>query len=542
MQRESAQYDVIIVGAGPAGLSAAIQLKQLAKKQGKTLEVCVLEKAAEVGGHLLSGAVLETKSLDELIPDWKAQGAPLETPVTKDYFLYFTSKNAYPLPVPPSMKNHGNYIISLGQFCRWLGKYAQTLGVDIFPGFSGSHLLFNEKDEVCGIGTADMGIDKKGEPKSTYTPGMDLYAKYVMIAEGCRGSLTRELENRFQLRSPEQIQTYGIGIKEVWEITPTQHQSGTVVHTIGWPLDQKTYGGSFLYHWGKNLLSIGFVVGLDYENPYMDPFEEMQRFKLHPHIRPLLEGATRIGYGARAISEGGFQSIPTLAFPGGILIGDCAGFLNVPKIKGIHTAMKSGMEGAKSVFHAFMENGTSTLQSYENNLQHSWLWPELKKVRNIRPGFQKGLWAGLLYAAADTYLFRGHTPWTFKHHGDHQALKPAKNYSPIAYPKPDKKITFDKSSSVYLCNITQDENQPCHLEVKNMDQIISINHRLYKNPETRYCPAQVYEILKDASQKPYLHINAQNCIHCKTCDIKDPTQNIRWNPPEGGSGPNYGDM
>lgn len=543
MQRETMNYDVVIVGAGPAGLTAAIHLKQLAAQQQTSLDVCIVEKAAEIGGHILSGAVIETRSLDELIPDWKEQGAPLNTQASKDSFYYLTKDKAFSLPVPPTLKNHGNYIVSLSQFCRWLGEYAQGLGIDIFPGFAATELLYSDTGAVAGIITGDMGLDKQGQSKATFQPGIALQARQVMIAEGCRGSLTKTLETRYELRDTKHPQTYGIGIKELWEIDKTLHKPGNILHTIGWPLDNKTYGGSFLYHWGERFLSVGFVVGLDYENPYLDPFAELQRFKLHPAIKPLLVGGTRVGYGARAISEGGLQAIPTLAFPGGVLIGDCAGFLNVAKIKGTHTAMKSAIEAAKQVFNLLQSSETShAIADYKPALQASWMWPELKKVRNIRPAFRKGLWPGLLYSAFDAYILRGHAPWTFQFPADYQQLKLAKDCMPIEYPKPDQVFTFDKLSSVYLSNVRHEENQPCHLQLTNPALAIDVNLQQYASPETRYCPANVYEIVTPQNQSPYLQINAQNCIQCKTCDIKDPKQNIQWVPPEGGSGPCYTEM
>jgi electron-transferring-flavoprotein dehydrogenase len=529
------QYDVLIVGAGPAGLSAAIRLKQLQP----ALNVCVLEKGAEVGAHILSGAVIETRALDELLPTWQQDGAPLTTPVTHDSFQWLTKTQTFTLPTPAYMHNQGNYIISLGLFCRWLAQQAEQLGVEIYPGFAASKILYNESQQVIGVATNDLGLDKQGQPKDNFQPGMELFAHYILLAEGCRGSLTKQVMDRFNLAEACSPQTYGLGIKEVWEINPAQHQLGYVAHTIGWPLDSKTYGGSFIYHIPDHKIAIGFVVGLDYQNPYLSPFEEFQRFKTHPNIRTLLAGGKRISYGARSISEGGLQSLPKLNFPGGLLIGDCAGFLNVPKIKGTHTAMKSGMLAAETLVEAFV--GKSNLTVYRQKLEQSWLWQELKQVRNIRPAFRLGLYWGLAYAAVDTYLLRGKAPWTLPNHADHLQLKKAKDSKPIDYPKPDNQLTFNRLSSVYLSSTYHEENQPCHLHLQNKDVPIAINLKEYAAPETRYCPAQVYEIIEQEG-KPSLQINAANCVHCKACDIKDATQNITWVPPEAGGGPGYSEM
>ncbi len=526
-------FDILIIGAGPAGLSAAIRLAQL----DSTLSICVLEKGAEVGAHLLSGAVLETRALDELIPDWQQKNAPLNTFVTQDQFLFLTQQHAFRLPTPRPMRNHGNYIISLGKFCRWLADYAATLGVQIFPGFAATNILF-DNDRVIGIVTGDKGVDKHGKPTERYQPGMTLTAKQTLFAEGCRGSLTQQLVERFQLRKTCGPQTYALGIKELWEVPEQQHQAGLAMHSIGWPLDTQTYGGSFLYHFDKNLIALGFVIGLDYQNPYLNPYEEFQRFKSHPAIRPYLENGKRIQYGARALNEGGLQAIPKLTFPGGLIIGCGAGFLNVPKLKGIHTAMKSGMTAAESL----LPLSTDECVHYADQIKKSWIWPELYRARNIRPAMNWGLKWGLAYAAIDTYLFRGHAPWTLSNHADPFQLKPAKDCKKIHYPKQDNKITFDLMSSVFLSHIHYDENQPCHLKLKNTDTPIEINLKLFDAPEQRYCPAGVYEILYDENNRPRLRINAGNCIHCKACDIKDPTQNIVWTSPEGGSGPQYGMM
>jgi len=542
MARDSMNFDVVIVGAGPAGLSAAIRLRQLAIAESRELSVCVVEKGSEVGAHILSGAVLEPRALDELIPDWREKGAPLNTPATDDRFLFLTGRRAIRLPTPPQMRNHGNYIISLGNLCRWLAKEAEALGAEIYPGFAAAEVLYAEDGSVRGIATGDMGVGKDGQPTDAYQPGVELHARQTLFAEGCRGSLAKSLEARFGLRDGRDPQTYGIGIKELWEVEPAKHHAGRVIHTVGWPLDRATYGGSFLYHLENNQVAVGFVIGLDYENPYLNPFEEFQRFKNHPAIRPTFEGGRRISYGARALNEGGFQSIPKLAFPGGALIGCTAGFLNVPKIKGTHTAMKSAMVAAEAVFAHLTGNAQGPVETYPPALARSWVWPELKAVRNIRPAFRHGLWAGLAHAALDTYIFRGRAPWTLRHRPDHESLKPAARSQPIAYPKPDGQVTFDRLSSVYLSNTNHEENQPVHLQLKDPSLPIEVNLPLYDAPEQRYCPAGVYEIVLDADGKPRLQINAQNCVHCKTCDIKDPLQNINWVVPQGGEGPNYPNM
>ncbi|MFN4283086.1 MAG: electron transfer flavoprotein-ubiquinone oxidoreductase [Alphaproteobacteria bacterium] len=540
--RESMEFDVVIVGAGPSGLSAAIRLKQLAAEAGRELGVCVIEKGSEVGAHILSGAVLEPRALNELIPDWAEKGAPLNTPAGEDRFLFLTETGSFRLPTPPQMNNHGNYIISLGNFCRWLATQAEALGVEIYPGFAAAEVLYGDAGEVVGVATGDMGVGKDGQPTANFTRGVELRARLTLFSEGCRGSLTKTLEARYGLR--EHPQTYGLGVKELWEIDPAKHKPGTVIHTVGWPMDSKTYGGSFLYHLENNQVAVGFVVGLDYQNPYLSPFEELQRFKQHPDIRPIFEGGRRVAYGARALNEGGFQAIPELAFPGGALIGCAAGFLNVPKIKGIHTSMKSGMTAAEAAAAVLLTDdapASVTLAGYPARLKATWLWDELYKVRNIRPAFRWGLLAGIVHAAVDTFILRGRAPWTLGHHADHTRLKKAKDCAPIAYPKPDGKISFDRLSSVFISNTNHEENQPAHLKLRDPGKAIAINLADYDAPEQRYCPAGVYEIVREEAG-PRLQINAQNCVHCKTCDIKDPTQNIDWTVPEGGGGPNYPNM
>ena len=542
MERESMEFDVVVVGAGPSSLSAAIRLRQLSEEHGEELSVCVVEKGSEVGAHILSGAVLEPRSLNELIPDWEVKGAPLHTPATRDEFLFLTKSGAFKLPTPPQMHNKGNYIISLGNLCRWLAEQAEGMGVDIFPGFAASEVLYDEQGAVRGVATGDMGIGKDGQPKDTHTPGVELLAKQTLFAEGCRGSLSKTLFERFDLRDGVDPQTFGIGIKELWQIDPSKHDPGRIVHTVGWPLDRSTYGGSFLYHLEDNQVAVGFVIGLDYQNPHLSPFDEFQRFKTHPKIRPTFEGGERVAYGARAINEGGFQSIPKLTFPGGALIGDAAGFLNVPKIKGTHTSMKSGMTAAEAVFEHLQHGVGPEVTGYRERMEQSWVWDELRKVRNIRPSFRWGLWGGMAYSGLDTFILRGKAPWTFHHHADHSRLKKANECPKIAYPKPDGEVSFDKNSSVYLSGTNHEEDQPVHLQLKDESVAIDINLTLYDAPEQRFCPAGVYEIVSDDAGNSRLQINAQNCVHCKTCDIKDLTQNINWVTPEGGGGPNYPNM
>jgi electron-transferring-flavoprotein dehydrogenase len=543
MARESMEFDVVIVGAGPSGLAAAIRLRQLSESQGRELSVCVLEKGSEVGAHILSGAVLEPRALDELFADWKERGAPLNTPARDDRLLLLTKRNAIRLPTPGPMRNEGNYIISLGNLCRWLAAQAEELGVEIYPGFAAAEVLYGEDGRVRGVATGDLGIGSDGQAKESHEPGIELLARYTLFAEGCRGSLTKTLFERFGLAEGADPQTFGLGIKELWEVRPEVHDPGLVTHTVGWPLDSATYGGSFLYHLEDNQLAAGFVVGLDYRNPYLSPYEEFQRFKTHPKIRGFFEGGRRIAYGARSLNEGGFQSIPKLTFPGGALIGCTAGFLNVPKIKGTHTAMKSGMIAAETLFEALEGDDAIELTAYPERLKSSWIYDELRRVRNIRPAFRRGLWFGLAYSAVDTYLLGGRAPWTLRHHPDHAALKKAKDARPITYPKPDGKISFDRLSSVYISNTNHEEDQPVHLRLKDPRLAIDVNLAEYDSPEQRFCPAGVYEIVReDGESSPRLQINAQNCLHCKACDIKDPTQNIDWVTPEGGGGPNYPNM
>jgi electron-transferring-flavoprotein dehydrogenase len=545
--RESMEYDVVIVGGGPAGLSAAIRLKQLAQEKGMDLGVCVLEKGSEIGAHILSGAVMDPRAISELIPDWKEKGAPLNVEVTEDRFLFLTEKGAIKTPnwvLPDIFKNHGNYVISLANVTRWLGQQAEALGVEIFPGFAAAEVLYHEDGSVKGVATGNMGIGKDGEPTENFQLGMELHAKYTLFSEGARGHLGRRLTETFKLDEGADPQVYGIGIKELWEIDPAKHQPGLVMHTAGWPLDTQTYGGSFLYHMDNNQVMVGFVVGLGYTNPYLSPFEEFQRYKTHPAIRTFLEGGKRISYGARAMTAGGLMSLPKLVFPGGALVGDDAGFLNVSRIKGSHAAIKSGMLAAQAAFEAVQAGRQGDeLAAYPESFKQSWLHTELYKARNFKQWMSKGLYLGTLMVGVEHKVLSGNVPWTLHHrHRDHEMLKPASQCTPIAYPKPDGKLTFDRLSSVFLSNTNHEENQPAHLTLKDPSVPVNVNLHTYAGPEGRYCPAAVYEFVKSDDGADRLVINAQNCVHCKTCDIKDPTQNIVWVTPEGGGGPNYANM
>jgi electron-transferring-flavoprotein dehydrogenase len=545
--REAMEYDVVVVGGGPAGLSAAIRVKQMAAAAGKEIGVCVLEKGSEVGAHILSGAVMDPQALTELFPDWKERGAPLNTPVTEDRFLFLSASKAYKTPswmLPASFQNHGNYVISLANVVRWLGQQAEALGVEVFPGFAAAEVLYNDDGSVKGIATGNMGVDRHGEPTSAFQLGMELHAKYTLFAEGARGHLGKQLISKYKLDAGKDPQTYALGIKEIWEIDPKMHQPGLVVHTAGWPLDRDTYGGSFLYHLENNQVAVGYVVGLAYENPYLSPYEEFQRYKTHPEIRKFFEGGKRLAYGARAITAGGLQSLPKLTFPGGALIGCDAGFLNASRIKGSHAAIKSGMLAAEAVFEALgQERQYDELSAYSSAFEQSWLHEELHRARNFKPMMSKGLVTGTLLVGIDQVLLGGKAPWTLHHtHADHECLKPAANYAPIVYPKPDGKISFDRLSSVFISNTNHAEDQPVHLTLKDAAVPVNLNLAKYAGPESRYCPAGVYEFVRNDDNTERLQINAQNCVHCKTCDIKDPTQNIVWVTPEGGGGPNYSNM
>ena len=539
IQREEMLYDVVIVGAGPAGLSAAIKLKQI----NCDISICLLEKAAEVGAHILSGNVFETKALDELIPNWKDLNAPVKTKVTSEDFLYLNKEKSFKVPnflLPKSLQNHGNYIISLSNLCKWLGEFAENLGVEIFPGFAASKLLYNEKGEVSGVQTGDMGLDINGNPKDNFEPGINIKGKVTVLSEGCRGHLGKEVIKKFNLdannKSPQQ---YGIGFKEIWEIDPEKHNLGKILHSVGWPLENDTYGGSFCYHAENNQIYLGYVIGLDYKNPYLSPYDEFQQFKTHPEIKKLLTKGKRISYGARALIEGGLQSLPQMHMPGALLIGCDAGTLNMPKIKGSHTAMKSGIIAGEVINKHLSQN--EHLSIYEDEFKNSWIYDELHQARNVKPSFQWGLIPAMVFTGIDQKIFGGKLPFTLQHkHADHDSLVSAKDSKKIDYPKYDGEFTFDKPSSVYLSGTNHAENQPCHLLLKDKDLTTNYTLEEYDEPAQRYCPAGVYEIETDSeTQKKFLKINSQNCIHCKTCDIKEPSQNIDWVTPEGGGGPIY---
>jgi len=547
IERDAMEYDVVIVGGGPAGLAAAIRIKQQAAARGQEIGVCVIEKGAEIGAHTLSGAVMDPRALTELLPDWKQMGAPIRTEVREDRFLFLGAQGSRRIPdwlLPDCFRNHGNYVVSLGNVVRWLGQQAEALGVEIYPGFAAAEILYTGEGAVRGVATGNLGIGKDGEPTDNFQPGMELHARYTFFAEGARGHLGRQLIERFGLSEGRDPQTYGIGLKELWEIEPARFKEGLVMHTAGWPLNPDTYGGSFLYHFEDNKVSVGFVVGLNYSNPYLSPFEEFQRYKTHPAVRAFLEGGKRIAYGARAITAGGLNALPRFVFPGGCMIGCDAGFLNASRIKGSHAAIKTGMLAAEAAADAIAAGRShDELQAYTDSFNDSWLRDELYRARNFKPAMSKGLWMGTALVGIDQVIFRGRAPFTLHTtQPDHAYLKPAAECQPIEYPKPDGKLSFDRLSSVFISSTNHEENQPAHLTLKDDSVPVAVNLSRYAGPESRYCPAGVYEYVKDESGSDRLQINAQNCVHCKTCDIKDPTQNIVWVTPEGGGGPQYAGM